>query len=88
MNPKFRYPQTPESIRETFLTHGVCAAEWARSMGFPAQTMKDLLRGKARGVRGVTHHAAVALGLKPDPNQRTEDRKQRTERPLAALCNQ
>lgn len=35
--------------------------------GISYQAARDLLCGRARGLRGETHKAAVALGLKPDP---------------------
>ncbi len=33
------------------------------------QAARDLLRGRAKGHRGQAHQAAVALGLKPAPEQ-------------------
>jgi gp16 family phage-associated protein len=61
------YPQTPESANAWFVSHGVCKSHWAQAHGFNRLTVVDLLRGRLRGLRGESHHAAVALGLKPAP---------------------
>lgn len=37
--------------------------------GVSYQAARDLLRGRAKGYRGSAHKAAIALGLKPDPDQ-------------------
>ncbi|MCY1435605.1 phage-associated protein, BcepMu gp16 family [compost metagenome] len=62
------YPQTPESANAWFIRHGVCKTQWAQAMGFDRMVVSDLLRGKAKGLRGDAHNAAVALGLKADPD--------------------
>jgi gp16 family phage-associated protein len=67
--PPLPYPQTPESVRRTFRAYGVCGSEWARSIGVPPQTLRDLLGGRALGNRGNAHRVAIALGLKPDPER-------------------
>ncbi|WP_236175552.1 DNA-binding protein [Pseudomonas pseudonitroreducens] len=62
------YPQTPTSANEWFIRHGVCKTHWARDMGLDRMTVVDLLRGRSKGLRGDAHKAAVALGLKANPD--------------------
>lgn len=61
------YPQTPTSANAWFVSHGICKAHWAQAQGFDRMTVVDLLRGRLKGLRGEAHHAAVALGLKANP---------------------
>lgn len=66
------YPQTPASASVWFRTHGICKSRWARHFGLARFDVTDLLRpGKLKGNRGRAHRAAVALGLKPDPERST-----------------
>lgn len=62
------YPQTPESAKAWFARHGINKSAWARDLGIDRMVMVDLLRGRLKGLRGEAHHAAIALGLKADPN--------------------
>ncbi|MDR1424280.1 MAG: DNA-binding protein [Azoarcus sp.] len=68
------WPQTPESAARWFWKNHVCKARWARHFGFDRYTVVDLLRGKLKGHRGDAHRAAVALGLKPNPDNATQRR--------------
>jgi gp16 family phage-associated protein len=63
------YPQTPETAAFWFKDNGICLSRWARNFGFHRNDVTDLLRGKLKGNIGRAHHAAVALGLKPDPRK-------------------
>jgi gp16 family phage-associated protein len=63
------HPQTPETARQWFKSNGVCILHWARHFGFSRYTVFDLLRRMQKGTRGESHQAAVALGLKPNPNR-------------------
>jgi gp16 family phage-associated protein len=63
------YPQTPETARQWFRSNGISILQWARHFGFSRHTVFDLLRRSRKGDRGMSHVAAVALGLKPDPNR-------------------
>ena len=65
---KLPYPQTPESAKAWFKSHGISQAEWVRDLKLERSIVVDLLRGRLKGVRGQAHHAAIALGLKPSPN--------------------
>lgn len=62
------YPQTPESAAAELRKHGICLIRWARDLGLPRWAVVDALRGKGKGHRGMAHRAAVALGIKPNPD--------------------
>lgn len=55
-----------------FRAHGVTISHWSRENGFSYDVVKELLYGRNKGMRGESHRAAVALGLKPDPTQSPE----------------
>lgn len=59
--------RTPEQVRRWFAENGISQAEWSRKNGFSHCVVRDLLRGKRRGLRGEAHRAAIALRLKPEP---------------------
>lgn len=59
--------RTPEQVREWFIANGINVSEWARANGVSRYTVYDLLRGKRVGRRGDSHRAAIALGMKADP---------------------
>ncbi|MCL4759747.1 MAG: hypothetical protein KJZ96_15540 [Rhodocyclaceae bacterium] len=62
------YPQTPSSARAWIRAHGLCQTELARRIGVSRLIVVDLLRGQLKGHRGDAHRAAIALGLKADPD--------------------
>lgn len=53
-----------EQVRRRFRASGVSVTDWARKHGFSRQVVYSLLSGRTRGYRGISHSAAVALGLK------------------------
>lgn len=61
--------KTPDQVHAEFIANGINASEWARDHGFNRYTVVDLLRGKRIGRRGEAHRAAVALGIKADPER-------------------
>ena len=61
------YPQSHESAYEYLISHGISISRWAREMGLPRYSVNAVLFKHSKGVRGKVHHAAVALGLKPQP---------------------
>ena len=63
------YPQTVDSAHQYFIKHGINRSEWCRQMGVKVQTVSDLLRGQLKGTWGESHHVAVLLGLKENPDQ-------------------
>lgn len=50
-----------------FHATGVTVAEWCRQNGFSRNVVNALLHRNAPGLRGESHRAAIALGLKADP---------------------
>lgn len=73
MNPSHQVLtlRTPSEARRWFIDHGISITEWARSRGFSREVVYALLAGRTRGTRGEAHHAAVALGLKPQVNDQS-----------------
>lgn len=65
-----RFP-TPQACHTWLRANGINITQWCREHGLSRQVVVDLLRGKRKGDRGEAHRAAVALGLKPDPNELT-----------------
>ncbi|GAB3256600.1 helix-turn-helix domain-containing protein [Chitinimonas naiadis] len=66
--------RTLGDVRKAFEDHGVCVSTWARDRGFTPRQVHDVLLGRAKGKRGVSHDVAVALGIKEgisgdDPRQ-------------------
>lgn len=61
------YPQTRQSACQYFYAHGISVSRWAREMGLSPYAVKDVLLNRTKGVRGQSHKAAVALGIKPIP---------------------
>lgn len=55
--------------RAELAAHGINLRELCAAKKISYQAARELLCGKASGRRGNAHHAAVALGLKPDPEK-------------------
>lgn len=58
-----------QELRAELRAKGVNLHTLCKEKGVSYQAARDLLRGRAKGYRGDAHKAAVALGLKPDPDQ-------------------
>lgn len=43
---------------------GISVPEWAKANGFTTPTVKAVLYGHSKGLRGEAHRVAVALGMK------------------------
>lgn len=68
------YPQTRESAYQFFLANGISIRQWANEAQLPYTAVKNVLRERTKGTRGQSHKAAVALGLKPNPEKtKTKD---------------
>ena len=61
------YPSTPKTARAWFILNGICITEWCKTLNLDHGAVTDLLRAKSKGSRGKAHKAAVALGLKKNP---------------------
>lgn len=53
-----------KSVRLIFDESGISIAEWARTEGFSAALVYQVIEGKRKCVRGQSHRIAVSLGLK------------------------
>ena len=62
------YEQTPETVKQYLCLHGITLKQWANDNGFSYNLVKDVMYGRVKGSHGTSHHIAVALGFKPDPN--------------------
>jgi gp16 family phage-associated protein len=43
---------------------GISIPQWAKANGFSTSTVKAVLYGHSKGLRGEAHRVAVALGIK------------------------
>lgn len=56
--------RTAADVKNDLRSRGVSLAAHCRRLKIDEQTARDLLAGKAKGLRGKAHRAAVLLGLK------------------------
>ena len=56
--------KTREDVLQEFAEAGLSVSSWAKSHGLPPSVVHSLLRGRTTGRIGVSHKAAVLLGLK------------------------
>ena len=63
----FPYPQTPESAKRLIRSNGLSVAGIARALNVDRGVVNALLDGSTRGLRGQSHIAAIALGIKDKP---------------------
>lgn len=56
--------RTSDQVRDEFSRRGISVSEWARTRGYSAQLVYQILAGRKRCMRGQSHAIAVALGLK------------------------
>lgn len=56
--------KTREEVLENFARKGLSIRSWAIENGLPPSVVHSVLKGKATGRIGVSHKAAVKLGLK------------------------
>lgn len=61
--------KTPDEVKADFLARGLTISGWARSNGYKPREVSLVLNGQVKGRYGKGHDIAVALGLKPSPNQ-------------------
>ncbi|MCF3502451.1 DNA-binding protein [Stenotrophomonas maltophilia] len=66
--PKLR---TPEEARQHLRDMGITVVAFARQNNLDRHSVNDALRGVGKGNFGKSHDAAVALGIKRDPNSCT-----------------
>ena len=56
--------KTRNEVRRDFAFRGQSIGAWARSHGYPAQLVYQVLNGRKLGLRGKSHEIAVRLGIK------------------------
>jgi gp16 family phage-associated protein len=61
--------KTPEQARQWFDDNGISITEWCRDNKLSRMAVVEIIYGRRKGLRGEGHKAAVALGIKADPNQ-------------------
>ncbi len=66
--------RTPEQARQWLRDNGITATGFATQTGISHDAIKDVLSGRAKGNFGETHRAAVALGIKRNPEYPTKSR--------------
>lgn len=62
-------PKTPDEVKADFLARGLTISGWARSNGYKPREVSLVLNGQVKGRYGKGHDIAVALGIKPHPDQ-------------------
>lgn len=58
---------SPSEVKNELKLRGTTIAEWAKAYGYPVQDVYAVLSGRTRGLRGISHEIAVALGIKHRP---------------------
>lgn len=56
--------KTLEQARNEFNYRGESVTGWARKQGFNPESVKKVLDGKSKCLRGNAHRIAVSLGIK------------------------
>lgn len=69
MPPTYPPLRTPQEVLAHFHATGVTVAGWCRDNGFSRGVVNALLHKGAPGLRGQSHRAAIALGLKAAPEK-------------------
>lgn len=61
--------RSPEEARRAFRVQGETVSGWAQRHGFRSHCVYGVLSGRIKGDWGEGHRVAVALGIKPQPEQ-------------------
>ncbi len=69
--------RTPEQARQFLRDNGITVVEFARQNGLDRHAVNDALRGVGKGNFGKSHQAAIALGIKRDPDSCTKSANSR-----------
>lgn len=56
--------RTPDQAKEWLAYQGISAAEFCRMHGLPSSLVYEILNGRKRCLRGMSHNIAVLLGMK------------------------
>ncbi|MBH1633676.1 DNA-binding protein [Stenotrophomonas maltophilia] len=77
--------RTPEEARQFLRDNGITVVEFARQNGLDRHAVNDALRGVGKGNFGKSHQAAIALGIKRDPDSCTEPANSRQKPTQVAM---
>lgn len=58
------HPKTCEQVLAEFDRKGISISKWAKEHGLPASVVYGVLKGRRKARIGVSHKAAVLLGIK------------------------
>ncbi|MBD9478534.1 DNA-binding protein [Pseudoxanthomonas sp. PXM02] len=67
--------RTADQAKEWLRTIGLSASQFARDNQLSLDAVKDVLGGRSKANFGSRHDAAVALGMKPNPQIPTVSRQ-------------
>ena len=56
--------RTPEEARAWLDYQGITVAQWARENGMHDSLVREVLAGRKKCLRGMSHNIAVLLGMK------------------------
>ena len=56
--------RTPEEARAWLDYQGITVAQWARAHGMHDSLVREVLAGRKKCLRGMSHNIAVLLGMK------------------------
>lgn len=59
--------KTAQQVRSELVAHGKTVPDWAKEHGFPVRSVRAVIYGHNKGLRGQSHQIAVALGMKARP---------------------
>lgn len=60
---------TAKQVKQKFRSEGKTLTEWAKANNFKPKKVSFVLNERTPAVRGELHAIAVALGIKPAPEQ-------------------
>ncbi|WP_443699274.1 DNA-binding protein [Pseudomonas sp.] len=61
--------KTPAEAKAHLVAAGISIADFARANDLDQATIYQVLAGRKKGLRGMAHKVAVALGIKALPGQ-------------------
>ena len=64
---------TPKQVKARFRARGLTLTQWAKEHGYPRNAVYRTLNGFDKAQYGRSHEIAVALGIKAEPEDDTEE---------------
>ncbi|MFV0410925.1 MAG: DNA-binding protein [Paracoccus sp. (in: a-proteobacteria)] len=59
--------KTAHQVKSELIAQGKSVPDWAKEYGFPVRSVRAVIYGHNKGLRGQSHRIAVALGMKARP---------------------